>query len=212
MKNALLIGTGSRWGLYFTKELISRGYDVTLITSSNPEVDATIVNIDYFNMTNESLQRIADQVKDKKYDLVFFNHNSGGGPDAQYFKPEGPPINHRDWSKSLYIHSMFPAIFIRMISTTITEDTKVGWMLTGMIKESNPEHYQWGLYGSAKYINLCVMRLFSQNHPGTFFALNPSWFPPGEEVNDARIITDLIESVTKDHNGVCLDKNGNNWY
>jgi nucleoside-diphosphate-sugar epimerase len=71
MKNALLIGTGSRWGLYFTKELISRGYDVTLITSSNPEVNAKIVNIDYFNMTNESLQRIADQVKDKKYDLVF---------------------------------------------------------------------------------------------------------------------------------------------
>ena len=212
MKNALLIGTGSKWGLHLTNELINRGYEVTVISSSNPEINARIFPVEYYHLTTEKIQELASLVNDRVYDLIFFNHNSGGGPDAQYFEPNGPMINADNWSKSLYIHSMFPAIFLRMITQSISEETKVGWMLTGMIKDANPEHYQWGLYGSAKYINLCVMRLFSQNHPGIFFALNPSWFPQGEEKQDAETIASTIEKITIQDNGICIDKNGNTWY
>lgn len=212
MKNALLIGTGSRWGLHLTNELINRGYNVTIVTSSSPEINARIIPVDYYNLSMESIINLAKSVNDQIYDLIFFNHNSGGGPDAQYFKPDGPMIDPKSWGKSLYIHSMFPAIFLRLISKSINDDTKIGWMLTGMIKDANPEHFQWGLYGSAKYINLCVMRLFSQNHPGIFFALNPSWFPPGEEKQDAETIADTIEKITIQQNGICIDKNGNTWY
>jgi hypothetical protein len=212
MKKILLIGAGSKWGIFLTNELISRNYEVTLITSSSPQVEANIIKVDYHSLTNDKIKALSRQLGDQQFDLIFFNHNSGGGPDAQYFKPNGPDINSSEWSNGLYVHSMFPAIFLRSITKYITPETKVGWMMTGMIKDAQPENYQWGLYGSAKYINLCVMRLFSQNHPGIFFGVNPSWFPPGEEKINAIEIANLFEKINKDDNGFCLEKNGNRWY
>jgi hypothetical protein len=211
--NALLIGCGSKWGGDFFLPEIKKDYKTTLITSSNIEdPDLNIIKISYNDINQSLFDNIKDKIKDIKFDLIFFNHNSGGGPGAEYFSPNGPKINSAAWSSSLYIHCHFPAMLIRELTENITEDTKVGWMLTGMIKDANPDNYQWGLYGSAKYINLCIMRLFSQNHPGIFFGINPWWFPKDEAQQRAEDISGLIKNLTKEHNGKAFTPDGKEWY
>jgi hypothetical protein len=211
MKQALILGGGSKWGSVFTKNLADNGYTVDLITSSTFTHDNVHTHsVDWISSNENTIRYITDQLKNKTYDLIFFNQNSGGGPNEQCFAPnQSYPIDH--WHIQNWVNSMLPYVVVQELSNSITADTKVGWMLTGLIDGKDKAMWKYAGYASVKSTNLHIMRGFANQHKGIFFALNPFWFPEKEQEQDAETIRLLIEKLQAHDNGCTIDKNGNYW-
>lgn len=213
MKNALLIGCGSKWGAVFTNCIQAKNFHVDLITSSNnfsdtPNVKTHKVNWQDYN--ESAVDEIAEKVSQTRYDLIFFNQNSGGGPNGDWFKPNNI-FSEDGWADTLKRDCMMSYRLVHKLTNSITEATKIGWMLTGLIDGKDPELWQYAGYGSMKSMHLFIMRGFANAHPGIFFAINPLWFPKGDEIKDAEAIFDIIKNIEPKDNGKTFNKDGSNW-
>jgi hypothetical protein len=211
MNKVLLFGCGSKWGSYFTKNLADNGYTVDLITSTGLEYPNVYnYKIDWFTSSEDYVNNLLEPLTLKKYNLIFFNQNTGGGPNDQAFAPGHEfPVNQ--WNMHNLVNSQLPFVAIKKLSNSIHDNTKIGWMLTGLIDSRDSELWRYAGYASVKSANLHIMRGFSKYHHGIFFALNPIWFPAGQEEQDANDIRLLIENLKSEDNGCTVDKNGKRW-
>jgi len=205
MKNALILGGGSKWGAEFTKKL-SETYHVDLITGSYFTHDnVTTHHIDWFGMNEDVLREILFKINDKTFDIIFFNHNSGGGPNEQSYAPGSEyPIDQ--WHMQNWINCMSTYFIIQNLSNCITEDTKIGWMITGLIDGKEKELWKYAGYANVKSTNVHIMRGFANAHPGIFFALNPIWFQEVIYDLDAETVVKQIENLTAENNGEIITK------
>ena len=209
MKKALLIGCGSKWGASFTKHLSDLGYQIDLISGSNFEYpNVNLIKIEWTRFDLPKIKEVLDN--SKTYDLIFFNHNSGGGINDHFFKP-GNDYNIDHWNYHTWVNCQLPYFIIKHLSPSIIDTTKIGWMMTGLIVGSESNLYQYAGYASVKSSNLHFMRAFSEFHPGTFFAINPGWFPEDKYLEDAHSITQVIEKITKEDSGKSFNKDGSFW-
>jgi hypothetical protein len=207
-KKALLFGCGSKWGLSFTTHLSDCGYEIDLISSS--DIILTNVNNYKINWLTSNENSIKNILKKQKYDLIFFNQNSGGGPNGEDLSPTRTfPLDH--WNLHQWINCQLPYVVVKHLSETIDDSTKIGWMLTGLIKGNDSNLYQYAGYASLKSTNLHIMRGFSQYHSGIFFAINPIWFPVEDYKKDAIQIASVIEKLEKKDSGKSFNKNGSEW-
>lgn len=209
--NILLIGAGSKWGRLFTEYLSDQECSIDLITSTGVE-SKNVINhmVDWNKLSITDLDIIAANLTRDTYDLIFFNQNSGGGPNDRYFSP-GLDISLDAWSKSFWIDCQMPYYLIKKISSKITDSTRIGWMLTGLINSEQSEQWKYGGYACSKTSNLHLMRSFSQYNKGIYFCLQPIWFPPGEEVQDCKSIFQTLKKLSADDNGRIVMKNGSDW-
>ena len=207
-KKALLFGCGSKWGLEFTKYLADNGYQINLVSSSSVDYPGVkTLNINWV-MSNET--SVKELLVKEEYDLIFFNQNSGGGPGGDDFSPSRDySVDH--WNIHNWINSQLPYIVIKHLSSTITEKTKIGWMLTGLIVGNDTSRYQYAGYASIKSTNLHIMRGFSEFHKGIFFAINPMWFPVEDYKADAKQISSIIERLETTDTGKSFMKTGAEW-
>lgn len=207
--NVLILGAGSKWGQHFTQQILSEGHTVDLITSSSVP-NANNIRVDWNQLTLEEISLILTPLKGKQYDIIFFNQNSGGAPNDVWFEPTNTfPLEA--WSKSVWLDCQLPYYVIKVLTNSIHKNTKVGWMLTGLIDGKEKDKWKYAGYASNKNSNVHIMRGFSQFHPGIFFCINPSWFPPGQEKKDAAVIFQSIKNLTTNHNGKVLNKDGTEW-
>lgn len=206
-KHALVLGGGSKWGAAFTKNLADNNYHIDLITSSDFSYNnVTTHKIDWWATNEENIYDFVNPLKNKIYDFIFFNQNSGGGPNEQSFAP-GDVFPIDLWHKQNWINCQLPYVVVKSLSKSIKKTTKVGWMITGLIDGKDREMWKYAGYASVKSTNVHIMRGFAKYHHGIFFALNPSWFPIDEYNEDSEKIRILIESLTKKENGSILEKN-----
>jgi hypothetical protein len=209
MKKALLLGCGSKWGASFTKHLSDIGYQVDLLTGSNFEYpNVNVIKINWHESNLEQLQTLIDN--SVTYDLIFFNQNAGGSVGEYWFIP-GNEYSIDSWNRNMWIDCQLPYCLIKHLSQSITDDTKIGWMMTGLIIGNNPEYFKHAGYASHKATNLYIMRGFSQNHLGIFFALNPLWFPLEDYVKDSEQIHKVISTLKKTDSGKSFNKDGTEW-
>lgn len=207
----LLLGAGSKWGKIFTEYLAGQGCKIDLITGTGIDFDnVSNHRIDWNTLTVNDLETIVGNLSQDTYDLVFFNHNSGGGPNDQYFSPE-LDISIEGWTRNFWIDCQLPYYLIKKIGSKIKNSTKIGWMLTGLINSEQSEQWKYGGYASAKTTNLHLMRSFSQYNKGIYFCLQPIWFPPGEEVKDCESIYRVIKNLSITDNGRIIMKDGTDW-
>lgn len=206
----LIVGGGSKWGLIFTKYIKDQGHHVDLITSKMlpiPGVDS--YRVSWNKLDVDSIKKIADEINSKQfeYDIIFFNHNSYTGVNENIFKNNNILPDLNSWNQAYFNHCQMPVLLLKLISDRIRPDTKIGWMITGMVNRRQPEQFQHGLYASAKYTNQSIMRLFNlHQHKGIFFVIDPLWFEPGGEMRDARSILNVINKI--DEGGHCWSKDG----
>jgi len=209
MKNALIIGGGSKWGLEFTKELVNQGYDIDLITGSDVNLpNVNCVKINWFNVDKNLIKSLINT--DKNYDLIFFNHNSGGNPNDHFLK-SGNEIELEQWNYTYWINCQLPYVIIHHLSKNINQGTKIGWMLTGLIDGHNPDMFRYSGYAAVKSTNLHLMRGFSQFHQGIFFAINPGHLSVNEYQKDALQIFSVIKNIKQEDSGKVFNKDGSFW-
>jgi len=210
MKKALIVGAGSKWGAVFTRYL-AKEYEIDLITGSDFKCkNVKTHKVDWFGLNPPDIEKICQNLDAEHYDLVFFNQNTGGGPNDVYFNPGNPfPLDH--WYFQFWINCQLPYLIIHNITDKISSNTKIGWMMTGLIDGKEREFWTYAGYASVKSTNLHIMRGFADRHPGIFFVLNPSWFPEERFKEDAIAISEAIEKLTQEDNGIAIHKDGTIW-
>lgn len=209
--NVLLVGAGSKWGALFTEYLCSQGCQIDLITGTGID-NRNVINhkVDWNSLSLSDIDVLTANLSKDYYDLIFFNQNSGGGPNDRYFAP-GLDASLETWNKSFWLDCQLPYYLIKKLQSKITEQTKIGWMLTGLINSVEEEQWKYGGYASAKTTNLHIMRSFSQYNAGIYFCLQPIWFPSGEEIIDCKNIFKVIKNITNNDNGKIFLKNNQEW-
>lgn len=208
-KQALLVGCGSKWGAEFAKELADQNYSIDLVTGS--ELIYSNINNIKINWNSISPSIIESKIDpNKKYDLIFFNQNSGGSPNDHFLK-SGNKLDINSWNYSFWINCQLPYIIVQHLTNSISSTTKIGWMLTGLIIGREKNLFKYAGYASTKSTNLHLMRGFSEFHHGIFFAINPIWFPIENYKVDAKQIYKVIENLSTADNGKTFTKDGREW-
>jgi hypothetical protein len=206
MKNVLLFGCGSKWGAEFTKTIADAGYNIDLVTGSDFSYkNVTTYKIDWFGSNLQTLREILLPLTQKQYDIIFFNQNTGGGPNEQAYAPGDIfPIDH--WNVQNWINSQLPYVAVKLLNNSIHKSTKVGWMITGLVDGKDKNLWKYAGYASVKSTNIHIMRGFANHHHGIFFALDPSWFPEDQYQKDAETILSKIENLEITDTGSIVKK------
>ena len=204
---ALLIGSGSKWGQEFTNFLLSKNYKVDLITGSDVEerLNLKIYKVNWKNFTSNELITLTETLSKDHYDLIFFNQNSQMYPVEKTFSQE-LDISKDNWTQGFWIDCQMPYYLIKRLNCQISKNTRIGWMLTGLITSQQKEYWKYGGYISNKNTNLHLMRSFSQYHPGIFFCIDP--FSLKNYSKDSEDIFNIIQNISEDDNGKIFTKDG----
>lgn len=209
MKKVLLFGSGKKWGKEFLKYLSFLNIKVDSVSSEYIDLpNVNNIKVDWFNLDRNKIKSIIDPYK--KYDLIFFNHNNGGSPGEHYLSPHNE-MDLGSWNYNYWISCQLPYVVIHHLSNSISQDTKIGWMLTGLIEGRDENLFKYAGYAGVKSTNLHILRGFSKFHPGIFFGINPIWFPEEDWPKDAKQIFHVIESLKSKDNGKCFNKDGSFW-
>lgn len=208
--NVLLVGGGSKFGLSFTKFLKSKEYTVDIITSKMlPIIGVTSYRVNWNTVQQKDIEKIANKINSnsKVYDIILFNQNSYTGVDQTVFKNNNQLPNINKWNQAYFTHCQLPLLLIKMIQPSIGNETKIGWMLTGMIHQDQPEQYKHALYGAAKYTNQSIMKMFTEfEHKGIFFGMDPIWLDSTKEDQECSDMLSAIGRVTQ--SGSVITKHG----
>ena len=173
MKHCLITGGGSKFGSLLTNNFICTGYHVYLITSNptsyidNPNV--TTIPVNWKNLNLLDIKQIVSLLPN--LDLIFFNHNSSALSSNKFLKTQIQ--NPKDWQQNYFVACQFPFYLIHALKNHISGSTRIGWMLSTLIK--NPVKNQIGFadYIGNKFTNACIMQAFSQQFPAIFFGIVP---------------------------------------
>jgi hypothetical protein len=205
MKNCLITGGGSKFGSKLTDQLIDAGYRVYLITSSQNYLNHPMVvtiQIDWKTLNLADLKTIILSLPE--LDLIFFNHNSSSLSQTKFLKNQLQNI--KDWQHSYFVACQFPYYLIHSLRNKISKTTKIGWMLSSLIRFPRSDQVGFSDYIGNKFTNSCIMKSFSQSFPAIFFGIDPDTV--GQETDSDNVTA--LEIVQLIHSGV--DLNGKIYY
>jgi len=211
----LLTGGGSKAGAELTKNLADNGHNVTVLTHSNfsyPGVTTVPVDWNTIGVNNFFKANSYTKYKywlNKKYDLIFFNHNAGDNLCSNMTKT----INNRGklqgeaeaQAQKDFVSTFVPFMIIKILEPTFTENTKIGFVSSGIVSDDKENLANLWLYKTRKYSWLTQMKAFSYCSKGIFFAIQPYSFTDNvaQEVDEIRR---TIEFITPEHNGMYVGR------
>lgn len=206
MKHCVITGGGSKLGRHLTENFVRLGYFVHLVTSTPVDwVDlnqVTVVQVDWKNIT---LKDIAKFIPSQPIDVIFFNHNSSALSQEKFQK--GTIQNIKDWQQSYFVASQLPFYLIHSAASRIKSNTKIGWMLSELIKHPVDSQVGYADYIGNKTTNACIMKSFAQNFPASFFGINPELIQ--HPANLANILVEFIDNTSaQDLNGKIFYSDG----
>ena len=190
MKQALVLGGGSKFGARLTMALTNRDYHVHVITSHAdgwnwPQVTTRPVDWHTVNITD-----IRGLIQDlPNLDLIFFNHNACS-MSQQVFEP-GVLHDPRAWSQSYFVACQLPFYLIQSLKSRIGPHTRIGWMLSQLIARPQPPYLGLVDYMGNKFTNACMIRAFAQSYPAVFFGINPD--QPINTEDDSQLANRIID-------------------
>jgi hypothetical protein len=195
MKTCLITGGGSKFGSKLTDQLLAVGYKVYLITGSqtylnNPMV--TTILVDWKTLGLSDLKKIVLGLPN--LDLIFFNHNSSALSQPKFQKNQLQSF--KDWQQCYFVACQFPFYLIHSLRDKISTKTKIGWMLSSLIKYPQLDQVGFADYIGNKSTNNFIMKAFSQSFPAIFFGINPDSIGKDidADINKSLKIIELIES------------------
>lgn len=199
MKNCLLIGGGSKFGHYLTQEFVNAGYTVYLLTgtSGKPKDNVVEILINWDTFSVSDLGPVMARVPN--LDVIFFNHNSSS-LSADMFK-SNTMQSIKDWQHSYFVACQMPFYLVQLLNKKISNNTKIGWMLSQLIVDPTDKDIGYADYIGNKFTNACIMRAFSIYHSGCFFGIHPDGIDTSDTdstKNKANDIVKLIDNSSKE--------------
>lgn len=209
MKKCLILGGGSKFGSYITKEFIKSGYHVILVTS-NPDSWMDVENITTIpvNWNQMSVTNIKEIIRNiPNLDVIFFNQNSSA-LSADNFKI-GNIQSISSWQQSYFVACQLPFYLIHSLKHKISH-AKIGWMLSNLIKHPVDSQVGYADYIGNKFTNACILKAFSLTSPGCFFGIHPDGIIDDQDsITKASSIVNFINHSTVEHlNGHIFSHSG----
>lgn len=190
MKNALLIGCGKNKGSSITQCLLDNSFHVTNIGSSTHS-KATNIVIDWQSLDITSIYKLLP--KKISFDFVFFNQNSSSLAKTDFNVSQQKVLDTwsllKNWTQSHWISCQLP--FLILHSIKLTDESKIGWMLSSYIKHNAVGNINHADYSCFKYFNYLQMKCFGdQNNIKTF-----GIYPDFNLDNSENILYNTIQQV-----------------
>lgn len=206
MKHCVITGGGSKFGRNITQKFIDLGYFVHLITGTQIDwADASQVNVVLVDWKTIAVKDIRKLIPPDPIDVIFFNHNSSALSKEKFQK--GTIQNISDWQQSYFVASQLPFYLIHSAASRIKPDTKIGWMLSELIKHPVNNHVGYADYIGNKMTNACIMKSFALNFPASFFGINPELIEQSHNLAD--VLVDFVDRTgAQDLNGKIFYSNG----
>lgn len=210
MKQCIITGGGSKFGARLTENFLATGYHVHLITSNGQNwkhrENVSVIDVDWHNLDISSLKHLIPTVD--HVDVMFFNHNASS-LDIKKFSGSGLQ-SQKHWQQSYFVACQFPYYFVNTLSKKLSTNSKVGWMLSSLIKYPKTDQAGFADYIGNKVTNACIMKSFSQEHTSCFFGLHPDGGTEVDADTKAADMVNIINTAPIDVlNGNVIDSRGN---
>lgn len=210
MKQALILGGGSKLGKDFTQLLVKRGYHVHVITGSSEQWgqqdQVTVMPVNWHTVSMSDIRTLLPKVE--MLDLVLFNQNSSA-LNSDRFRP-GHFQRVQDWQQSYFVSCQLPYYLVHALHHKLTAQSKVVWMLSSLIKDPVISQIGFADYIGNKFVNACIMKNFALHHHSCFFAVYPeSGIDVDQGAPIANQLLDVMHNDNLDHlRGKIFDTQG----
>lgn len=209
MKQCILTGGGSKFGALLTEEFINAGYYVHLITSNGERYkdnkQINVIDVDWNSLNMLSLRKCIPDVS--HIDVLFFNHNASSLTNSKFLPTTMQ--NQKDWQQSYFVACQFPYYYVNLLSKKLSNSSKIGWMLSELIKWPLESHLGFADYIGNKFTNALIMKNFALTQDKCFFGLYPEYGVDEDALHKAKNIIHIIDSYSRDQlNGNILASEG----
>jgi len=213
-KQCVILGGGSKLGADLTREFLDQGYRVRLITSNPSQWQKTdlldVVPVDWKTMNITDIGKIMSDLE--PIDVLFFNQNSSALCQGSFSARSLQNLRH--WQQSYFVVCQLPFFLIHALKNKIHKDSKIGWMLSILIRHPIDREIGHADYIGNKFTNACIMKSFSLQNHGNFFGMHPDGIIDDQDsVDKARNIVKFIDQTPSatlngqifSHSGQILD-------
>jgi hypothetical protein len=206
MKQCLITGAGTRFGRELTLRLLDSGYHVHLVTSAGKDwssmKNVSVIDVDWHKIEIKNLKSLLPNTD--QLDLIFFNHNSSALSEMKFEKSSIQSVQH--WQYSYFVACQLPYYLIHSLKRQIHSDTKIGWMLSHLIKHVEDTEVGHADYIGNKFTNACIMRAFSRSYPACFFGLHPdvNLIAQADFEENAQDIVELLDNKSVQELNGCI--------
>lgn len=174
--NDLYIGASQGLAAAYQQHRQSQGHVCYSVSSqSGPNT----CQVDWNTINASSLHRWAQTLP--PLDLIFFNQNSSAlSADSFASMPTlklWQQVAH--WQQSYFVSCQLPYLVIQTLGARISDQTRVIWMLSGMVARPFADS-SYADYIGNKYQNMLIMRNFAQSSPGCFVGIDPGEIAAGQ--------------------------------
>lgn len=203
--NDLYIGASQGLAAAYQQHRASQGH-VCYSVSSRPGPNTCEVN--WHTIDASSLHRWAQTLP--PLDLIFFNQNASALSSESF---ESMPTlklwqHLAHWQQSYFVSCQLPYLLIQTLGARVTDQTRVIWMLSGMVTRplADPAHAD---YIGNKYQNMLIMRNFAQQAPGCFVGIDPGAIAAGQLDQQLAGLDSVMSRARDQINGRVFGLDGN---
>ena len=207
MKNALVVGGGSKFGLAVSDQLRNRKINTYSITSCGV-VDSTTLAVDWTTCNIANFEKFLKRLPE--IDLVIFNQNSPALTNNS-LKFNSEHIfetwkKSKQWSQSHFVNCILPLYILQTLASTqcLSQTGCVAWILsTSMFSTDTPVDY-----AGQKYQNYLMLQKLAQNNSQQFVGIFPEQLTAQNYNYKSNTLVDFLQ-VGKKSTGKCYVINNN---
>lgn len=199
-KQCIILGGGSKLGASLTQSFLECNYQVRLVTGSASTWDSVPgVTVIPINWHTASIRDIAPIIANlTQVDVVFFNQNSSALGQQNFVL--GTPQNVSHWQQNYFVACQLPFFLVHAIKNKIHSQTKIGWMLSVLIRHPVDSQIDHADYIGNKFTNACIMKSFSKLNHGGFFGMHPDGISDDQDGRQkAKNIVNFIDNKPADY-------------
>jgi hypothetical protein len=193
MRNALLIGCGSKFGSDLAKQL--KNHYAIYNISGSIESNQQNLNVDWKTCKNQTVEKFLRGLPN--IDLIIFNQNYTALNDScfEFGKEHIFNVWKRsvEWNQAYYVNCILPMYILHSIydNKHLSPQSVVCWMLSGSIFETNEEAPVD--YTGQKYQNYLAMKRYAANNPQMFIGVCIGGLEEYSRIEKSNLLVDFLQ-------------------
>lgn len=196
MKHAVTIGCGSGNGRVIIDTLQERGFDVINL-GQNSHPDCRNIPVSWNDLDMTTLHKLY-RPNGTMVDFLFFNHNASS-LDHTVFDTTRDALQVwrllKDWQHTHWLSCQMPVLMIHYLRKYLHPHSKIGWMLSTMMRHDRENTEQYPDYSSQKYFSYQAVKGFSRFYET--FGILPDFDLPGAHQQLKTFVNDVCDHEVK---------------
>ncbi len=198
MKNALVVGGGSKFGLELVNQFSSCSINTYAITSK-PAVNDTTLTVDWNTCNIANFEKFLKKLP--TIDFVIFNQNSPALTDSclKFNQDHIFEIwkRSKQWTQSHFVNCILPLYILQTLASnnTINEHSCVTWILSRSILFPNTDVPID--YAGQKYQNYLMLQKLAQSNRQQFIGICPGQLTEQNYNTKSKLLIDFLQAGKK---------------